>query len=100
MTKKVYILSDNGHDYTDARRFGELVKLDIPSHIKHKPNILYAELKKGLEDAEEGDYIVVSHLASHVAVATAIMVEWYGKINLLIYHKEAYEGHTVVVSED
>lgn len=100
MTKKVYILSDNGHDYTDARRYGDLVKLDVPSHLKHKPSVLFADIKQGLKDAEPDDYIVVSHLASHVAIATAIMVEWYGKINLLIYHKDKYEDHTVVLSED
>lgn len=99
MTRKIYILSDNGHDYTDAMRFGTLVKLQVPSYAKHDVARIFTELKEGMREANEDDLIVVSHLSSHVAIATGIMVEWYGKVNLLIYRKDKYEEKNVVFTE-
>lgn len=99
MSRKVYILSDNGHDFTDARRFGDLVKLNVPSYIKHDFARLYMELKEGMKDAGPDDYILISHMPSHVAVATGIMVEWYGKANFLLYRRDMYEEKNVVFEE-
>lgn len=99
MDRKVYILSNNGHDHSDAKRFGTLVMLNVPSYAKHDAGRIFMELKEGMKDANEDDLIVVSHLSSHVAIATGIMVEWYGKVNLLVYRKDKYEEKNVVFTE-
>lgn len=98
--RKVYVLSDGGHDYTDAERFGTLVFLNVPRHARWDVARLYTELQEGLQDAEPEDLFIVSHLASHCCVATAILIEWFGKVNLLIYRKDRYEEHKLVVNAE
>jgi hypothetical protein len=92
----VYVLSKGSHNFSDAERFGELVFLDISPLARWDTNRLYLELMEGLKDATEDDLIVVSHLASHCCVATAIMIEWYGRVNLLIYRKDKYEENKLI----
>jgi len=100
MTRKVYILANGGHDYSDAQRFGELHFLNIPTYAKWDISILYQELQEKLQDANADDLIVVSHLTSHCCVATAIMVEWFGRVNFLIYRKDKYEEKNLVLNPD
>ena len=100
MARKVYILSDGGHDYSDAHRFGEVTFLNIPSFAKWDIARLYEELQEGLKEATSDDLIVISHLTSHCCVATALMVEWFGKVNFLIYRKDKYEEKNLVINSD
>lgn len=96
--RKVYILGDGGHDYSDAERFGTLVFLNIPRHARWDIARLSDELKEGLKDANKEDLFIVSHLASHCCVATAWLVEWFGTVNFLIYRKDKYEEHKLVLN--
>lgn len=100
MGRKVYILSNNGHDYTDAQRFGELVFLDVPSHLKWDIEQLYILLKEKLKLAQADDLLLISHLTSHCCVATAILTEWFGQVNFLIYRKDKYEEKTIVTDTE
>ena len=91
MEKKVYILNDGGHDYTDALRFGEPVYLHVPANTKWDIAQVHDLLKEGMKEATADDYIVISHLSSICCVATALLVEWFGRVNFLIFHKDKYE---------
>lgn len=94
--RKVYILADGGHDYSDATRFGDLVFLKIPTFAKWDIARLHDELAEGLKDATEDDLLVISHLTSHCCVATALMVEWFGRVNFLIFRKDKYEEKNLI----
>lgn len=98
--KKVFILADGGHDYSDAKRFGDLIFLNIPSEAKWDIARLYSEMKEGLMKAEHDDYLIISHLTSHCCVATAIMVEWFGRVNFLIYRGNVYEEKILVLNNE
>lgn len=100
MGKKVYILADGGHDYSDAERFGTLIHLTVPTNAKWDIAAVYDSLKEGLKDANYDDYIIVSHLTSVCCVATAIMVEWFGRVNFLIYRFDKYEEKILVLNND
>ena len=100
MDRKVYILCDGGHDYSDAKRFGTLTFLNISPKAKWDIARLYSELKEGLKDATEDDLILISHLTSHCCVATALFVEWFGKVNFLLYRKDKYEEKNLVLCQD
>ena len=98
--RNVYILSKGGHDYSDAERFGKLVFLGIPSHLRWDMTKLRTELESKLEDAEEDDLFIISHLTSHCCVATAILTEWFGKVNFLVYRKDKYHEANLVTMEE
>ena len=96
MQKNVYILSDGGHDYSDAERFGTLVFLPIPANAKWDIAALFDTLTEGLKDAEAEDYLIISHLTSVCCVATAILVEQFGRVNFLLYRGGKYEERVLV----
>ena len=98
--RRVYILGDGGHDYTDARRFGELHFISIPAELKWELSAVFDILREGLMESDEADLLLVSNLASHLAVATAIMVEWYGRVNFLLFRNDKYEEHTLITNRD
>ena len=95
---KVYILNDAGHDYSAAVEFGELTFLNIPYGVMQDIPQAYTYLKEGLQDSEDGDYLLIGGPASMNCVATAILVEWHQRINLLIFKGDHYEGTTVVTT--
>ena len=97
--KKVYILNNAGHDYSSAGKFGELVFLDISEKAKWDIARLYSELREGMKEAEAGDLLLISSLTTHCCVATAILVEWYGRVNFLIYKNDQYEEKKLFTDE-
>lgn len=99
MSQRVYVLGNGGHDYSDALRFGELVHIDIPHRAKWDLSQLYDILHKELEDATEEDYLVISNLTSTCCIASGFFVEWFGKVNFLIYQNNKYEKHTVMFGD-
>lgn len=98
--RRVYILGDGGHDYTDARRFGELHFINIPVEMKWEISAVYDLLREELMESSEEDLLLISNLASHLAIATAIMVEWYGRVNFLLYRNNTYEEKILVTDRD
>lgn len=100
MTKKVYILTNGGHDYSDAQRYGELVFLDVPSYLKWDISQLYTTLRELLKDAEPEDYLLISHLTSHCCVATSILVEKWARVNFLLFRHDKYEAHTLITDQE
>ena len=100
MEKKVYILSDGGHDYSDATRFGTLTFINIPAGTKWDIASVYDELCEAMQGAQSQDYIVISHLTSICCVATALMVEWFGRVNFLIFRHDKYEEKVLILNDE
>lgn len=97
--KRVYILVNSGHDYSDAERFGSLHFLNVPVEAKGDINQLYAFLTQALWDADPNDYLMIgSGAASMGCVATAVMTEWFGRVNFLLYRKDRYEEQKLILS--
>lgn len=88
--KKVFVLSDGGHDYSAAEKFGQIVICSEGALHKDDISQMYRLLSDALYDSSEGDYILVSSLTSLCMVGAAIMANQFGKINLLIYRDGRY----------
>lgn len=100
MSRTVYILGDGGHDYSDAKRFGDIHMIDIPPSVKYNTAQIYDILREELDGAKEDDLIVISHLASVIGIATGFMVEWYGRVNYLFFSQGKYEERTVIYNHN
>jgi hypothetical protein len=100
MTKRVYILTDGGHDYSDAERFGAIEFCHVS--VKNKSDIsqMYRELRECLWDSGEDDYLVISSLTSLCCVATAILTELHGRVNFLLFEGGKYIERTLVTDND
>lgn len=88
--KKVYIISDGGHDYSDAARFGELVFLTREPVRKDDIHLMYEIIRKGLSDATADDYLVVGSLTSMSMVAAFIQGSKWGEVHLLVFTAGQY----------
>lgn len=95
--KKVYVLSDGGHDYSAAEKFGQIVICSEGALHKDDISQMYRLLGDAMYDAREDDYILVSSLTSLCMVGAAIMANSFGKLNLLIYRDGRYVERSLVL---
>lgn len=95
--RKVYIMNDGGHNYDDAKRFGQLVFCTDKVIKKSDTAQMFRELSVALEDAVADDYILVSSLASLCCVATGIMANRFGEVHLLLYDNGQYVERDLIL---
>lgn len=88
--RRVYILNDGTHDYSEAEAFGELVFCTRGVLPKHDINRLYIELEETLSSSHPEDLIMISSFASLCSVAAAIMAAEHGEVHFLVYHEGKY----------
>lgn len=97
--RKVFIINDGGHDYSGAEGFGELIICSQGVVKKDDVHLMYRLLSDALIDAGPDDLLMVSGLASMGMVASAIMADQFGRVNLLLYSNNEYVEKTLVFSE-
>lgn len=96
---KVFIVSNGGHDYSDAARFGELVF--CTENVIRKDDIaqMYREIKQTLTVAEHGDYLLISSLTSLCSVAAAILAYQFGEVHFLLYKDGQYVPRDLILED-
>lgn len=96
---KVFIVSDGGHDYSDAERFGELVYCTEGVIRKDDIAQMYRELNGKLALAEPGDYLLISSLTSLCSVAAAILGFQFGEVHFLLYKDGQYVSRDLILED-
>jgi hypothetical protein len=97
MGRKVFIVNNGGHDYSDAGRFGEIVFCTESVIRKDDVAQMYRELKVALDTARADDYLLVSSLTSLCMVASAIMADKFGEIHLLLFKDGQYVDRDLIL---
>ena len=87
---KVYVINNSGHDYSEAEQFGDLVYLTTGEVSAYKTNLHYRMLAEKMKDAQEGDFILVTGLASINAVAGWIIGSLGVNLRLLLFKNGYY----------
>lgn len=95
--RRVFILNEGSHDYSDAAAFGELVYCTSGMLPKHDINRLFLELDQVLGNSDAHDLIMMSSLASLCSVASAIMAAQHGEVHFLVYHDGKYYEKDLVL---
>ena len=88
--RKVFVLNNGGHNYSDAERFGDVVFCTEGSLAKWDISQMYRELEIALLDANADDFILIGSLASLCSVAAAIMASRFGEVHFLIFKDGKY----------
>ena len=88
--RRVYVLNDGGHDYSDAERFGEVVVCSAGVLPKNDINRLFRELDEVLSESDPKDLLLLTGPASLCAVASAIMASLHGETHFLVFHDGQY----------
>ena len=98
----VYIPSRSGHDFSAAKKFGEICYLSGDHAVDpYKTNSIYCLFANILRNSTADDYILITGLSVMSAIATAIMARKHGKVNMLIYHASSggYKARTISIDE-
>lgn len=95
--RKVYVVSDGGHDYSDATRFGEIHFCTQSVIRKDDVAQMYRELMAGLADAKATDYLMVGSLTSLCMVAAGILADRFGELHLLVFANGQYVERDLIL---
>ncbi len=90
MTRKVFIVSNGGHDYREAEKFGEVIFCTESVIRKDDIHQMFRELDQCLQQAERDDYLLISSLTSLCVVAAGILADKFGELHLLVYKDGEY----------
>lgn len=85
---KVFITNDSGHDYSPARRFGELVPLSTGMVNKFHLTKMLRQFEPLLSHSSPEDFILQSGPSIMNCVACAYFAAKHGRLNLLIFRLE------------
>lgn len=95
--KRVYILSNGGHDYSSAEEYGEIIYCTEGSIRRDDTSQMYRELSEALELSHADDYILVSSLSSMCMIAAGIMAFKHGELHLLIHKDGKYVSRDLIL---
>lgn len=98
--RKVFVVNKSGHDFSPAKKYGELVYLSEGLMNRFQTNHMYRMFSDIMEDSSEDDYILISGLIQMNIIAASIMAYKHGRVNLLIYSErdQDYEQRELVMS--
>lgn len=100
MTKKntkVYIVNKAGHDFSSARKFGELTYLSEGPINRYSLTAMYREFSDKLKDSSPDDFIVPTGYSIMTMVAAVIFAHKHGRINVLLYKEGNYMARNLVL---
>jgi len=82
---KVYIVNKSFHDFTEAKKYGELIFLSEGSMDRYEINNMARQFKEAFKDSLSTDFIVLCSLNSMNAIACSIFAVMHGTLNLLLF---------------
>jgi hypothetical protein len=97
---KVYVINKGGHDYSDAKRFGELHFLSEGPISKFAVSKIYREFAMQLRESTPNDYILVTGLTTMACIACSCFSFLHrGKLNMLLYKNGRYIERRLLLSD-
>ena len=86
----VYIVNKSSHDFSAAKKFGEIIFLSEGPMNRYATNNMYRVFSEVLKDSNKCDYIVPCALNVMNSIACAIFAHLHGGLNLLLYKSGDY----------
>lgn len=97
---KVYVVNKSGHDLSDAERFGDLVYLTTGRQKLFNAHTQARRFAEIMADSSPDDYLLLTSLNVLCSLATAILIQKHGKLNLLLWiSDEHYNRHKRYVAK-
>lgn len=87
---KVFIVNRSSHDFSDAKRFGELTFLSEGPVNRYATNQMVRQFEDGMKTSGPNDYIVPCSLNVMNSIACAIFAFKHGRLNLLLFKDGVY----------
>lgn len=90
--RKVYVTNRGGHDYSAAKRYGELVYLTEGEIPRYNTSQMFRAIEGVLKDSEQDDYILLTSLTTLNTVACSYFAHKHGRLNLLLFQPHNGKG--------
>lgn len=88
--KKVYIVNNSGHDFSDAEKYGEFVVMTTGDIPKYHCSETFRKFLDVMRDSNELDLILQSGPATVNIIACCIFVAKHKRLNLLLFTGTKY----------
>ena len=82
---KVFIISDSGHDFSEAEKYGELVVLSKGTIGKYQITGMFRAFEEDLSASSPEDCILISGPIVLNAIACSMFAYLHGRLNLLVW---------------
>ena len=86
--KKVFVVNDSGHDFAQAKVYGELTTLSHGLVDRFNVMAMLRTFEPVLENSSPEDYILHTGPGVMSAVACAVFAAKHGRLNLLLWRAE------------
>lgn len=97
---KVFIVNKGGHDYSDAKRFGEVYFLSEGPISKFAVSKIYREFAMQLRESTPADYILITGLTTMACIACSCFSFLHkGKLNMLLYKNGRYIERKLLLAD-
>lgn len=95
--RKVFVVSGSSHNFSAARKWGELVFLSNGPMNRYAVNTMYINFYAAMKHSSPEDYVLICGLAIMNSVAASVMTSLHGKVNYLLFKKGEYLERNIVV---
>lgn len=82
---KVWVVNYAGHDYSDAKRFGELDFITKGYVSRGHPDRLLYDVSETIAETEPFDWLLPSGLIALNVLAVVVWKQKHGSVNLLLH---------------
>jgi hypothetical protein len=98
--RKVWIVSFAGHDFSDAKRYGELTPVTTGYVSLESLDRLFFMVFDALKDSSPDDYLLHSGLNILNVLAGAIWWNLHESLNALVWDQKEQKYHSLSVSKE
>ena len=87
---KVFVVNKSNHDFSAARKYGDLVFLSEGPMNRYSTNNMMRTFTERMKNSTVNDYIVPCSLNVMNSIACAIFAHKHGALNLLLFKQGSY----------
>lgn len=84
--QKVFVINKGYHDYSDARRFGQIEFMSEGSLNKYCVGTILRQFKPFIDQSEGEDFILISSMSIASVLACSLFSVKHKRLNLLIFN--------------
>jgi hypothetical protein len=96
---KVIIINRAGHDFSAAKKYGDLMFLSEGEQNRFAVGGMYRRFAETIEFSQPDDYLLLTGLTTMSTIAAAMFGYKHGRLNLLLFKNDKYIERKIVLSE-
>lgn len=96
---RVYVINKGGHDFEDAKRYGDLVFCTEGTQNRFSVASMYRIFADLFRESEPADYLLLTSLNILCTVAALVWGRKHGRANLLLFKNGKYISRELVIDE-